>query len=97
MLEDRLLQKGQHVGCFDRPVGMDAMALAGVFVYQIERSQLAPSLGVVRDEVPRPDVIAANPLLRKARGEALSPPARAARRHLQPFLPADALDQFLVR
>ncbi len=38
-----------------------------------------------------------SPIRSKARAEPLPPPARAARRHLQPLLPADALDQPLVR
>ncbi len=38
-----------------------------------------------------------SPIRSKARAEPLPPPARAARRHLQPLLPADALDQLLVR
>ncbi len=97
MLADRLLQRGQRVGGLDRPVGMDAMALASAFAYQVEGPQLASPLGVVRDEAPGPDAVAAKRLPRKPRAEPLPPPARAARRNLQPFLPADALDQLLGR
>ncbi len=97
MLADRLLQQGQRVGGLDRPVGMDAMALASAFAYQVEGPQPASPLGVVRDEAPGPDAVAAKRLPRKARAEPLPPPARAARRNLQPLLPADALDQPLVR
>ncbi len=97
MLADRLLQRGQRVGGLDRPVGMDAMALASAFAYQVEGPQLASPLGVVRDEAPGPDAVAAKRLPRKPRAEPLPPPARAARRHLQPLFPADALDQPLVR
>ena len=32
----RLLEQGQHVGCLDGPVGVDAVALPGELVYQIE-------------------------------------------------------------
>ncbi len=98
MLADRLLQQGQRVGGLDRPVGMDAMALASAFAYQVEGPQLASPLGVVRDEAPGPDAVAAKRLPRKPRAEPLPPPARAARRSLlQPLLPADTLDQPLVR
>ncbi len=98
MLADGLLQRGQRVGGLDRPVGMDAMALASAFAYQVEGPQLASPLAVVRDEAPGPDAVAAKRLPRKPRAEPLPPPARAARRSLlQPLLPADALDQPLVR
>ena len=64
MLSYRFLQQGQDVGSLDGAVGVDAVALPGKLVYQIEGPQLAPSLGVVRDEVPGPDVVAAKRLLR---------------------------------
>ncbi len=43
MLADRLLQQGQRVGGLDRPVGMDAMALASAFAYQVEGPRRAPA------------------------------------------------------
>ena len=49
MLAYRLLQQGQHVASLD---GVDAVALPGELVDQIEGSELAPSLGLVADEVP---------------------------------------------
>ena len=73
MLAYRLLQQSQHVGGPDGAVGVDAVALPRELVYQIEGPQLAPSLGVVRDEVPGPDVVAADSLLRQARGQPMPP------------------------
>ena len=42
-------------------VGVDAVALSSELVVQIERSELAPSLGLVADEVPCPDVVDPEP------------------------------------
>jgi len=96
MLAYRLLQQGQRVGGPDGAVGVDAVALPRELVDQIERSELAPSLGVVRNEVPSPDVVAADSLLRQSRRQPLPPLARAPGRDLEPFLAADALDHLLV-
>jgi len=96
MLAYCLLQQSQHVGSLDGAVGVDAVALPGELVDQIERPQLAPSLGVVTDEVPCPDVVYPDRLLGQARREPLPPLVRAPWRDLKPFLAADALDHLLV-
>ena len=57
-------------------VGADSVALPGALAYQIERPQLVPSLGVVRDEGP--EVAAPDSLLRQSRRKPL-PPLRAQR------------------
>ena len=79
MLAYRFLQQGQRVGGLDGPVGVDAVAFPCELVDQIEGSELAASLGVVADEVPSPDVVAADSLLRQSRRQPLPPLARAAR------------------
>jgi len=61
MLAYRLLQQGQHIGSLYSAVGVDAVALSSELVDQIERSELAPSLGLVADEVPCPDVVDPEP------------------------------------
>ena len=70
---------------------MNTVALAGVFVNQVEDTKLSTPLGEVGDEVPAPDVVAVFRLLCKARGApltALSPPRS---RHLQSFLASEIL------
>ena len=75
-------------------VGADAVALPGALAYQIERPQLVPLLGVVRDEGP--EVAAPDSLLRQSRRQPLPPLARASWRHQKPFLTAEALEHLLV-
>ena len=82
------------VGGLDGPVGVDSVALPGALVYKIERPQLVPSLGVVRDEGP--EVVAPDSLLRQTRRQPLPPLARASWRHQKPFLTAEALEHLLV-
>ena len=75
-------------------VQADSVALPNALVYQIERPQLVPLLGVVRDEGP--EVAAPDSLLRQSRRQPLPPLARASWRHQKPFLAAEALEHLLV-
>ena len=96
MPSDGLLQQGEDIGSLDRPIRVYAVALAGVFVDQVERSELASSLGMVAHEVPGPNVIPVSGLLRQPRGT--PPPTLPAPRgrDLKAFLPPNTLHLLLV-
>ena len=89
--EPSLYDLGDELGPVVRA---DSVALPGALVYQIERPQLVPSLGVVRDEGP--EVVAPDSLLRQTRRQPLPPLARASWRHQKPFLTAEALEHLLI-
>jgi len=71
---------------------MDAQALPGILIDDIEHSQFAPSLRRVMNKLPPPDMPSLLTLGRKTRRYALSPALGLFRRHRQPKLPAQLLN-----
>ncbi len=96
MTLDGFLQDIQNIGGLNSPLRMDAVALAGKLINQIEGPQLASALGIVADEVPGPDMILLPRLLGKARGEALTASPGLFRWYLQPFFAPNPLHLLLV-
>jgi len=74
------------------PIHMDAQALPGILIADIEHSQFGPSLRPVMNNIPRPDMPTVLALGRKTRKYALSPALRLFRRYRQTKLPAQPLN-----
>ena len=90
------LQHNQYIGCFDRAVSMKNVALPRIVIDDAENTQFAATLGVVRNEIPRPHVVLVFGLLRQTRGQAAAALSRFGRRYLQSLFAAYALHLFLV-
>ena len=90
------LQQNQYIGCFNRAVSMKNVALPRIVIDDAQNTQFAATLGVVRNEIPRPHVVLVFGLLRQTRGQTAAALSRFGRRYLQSLFAAYALHLFLV-
>ena len=74
------------------PIHMDAQALPGILIDDVEHSQFAPSLRRVMNKIPRPHMPTVLTPGRKTRRYPLSPTLGLFRRHRQSKLPAQPLN-----
>ena len=76
------------------PIHMDALALLGIIIDDIEHSQFAPSIRRVMYKIPPPDMPKVLALGRKTRRYVLSHALGLFRRYLQPKLPGVASERY---
>jgi len=67
MFIDQLRKDLLHFTGVDLPIHMDAQALPGILIDDVEHSQFAPSLRRVMNKIPRPHMPSVLALGRKAR------------------------------
>ena len=85
MLFDGFLEPDQYILGAQRSVGMQHMALAGVFVQNCEHPQGTTTHRGIRDEVPGPDVAATRGQHRPARGNPTPHDLALGRRYSETF------------